>query len=175
MLNGLKWASPLITGLSLILAGSFVFFIHSTLSPPKSLFEIMGNFSFFFFFLILAFFLYWQRQSILSPPFRAVVSSHIAARDLESAQRWIQTAQRLMPNNPEFALLEANVARREGDMQTVSAALRKASKLGAARSDLNREQWLALAQCGQMKQAEPEIAHPAPPADQPDCDQYQAD
>ena len=108
--------------------------------------------------LLLAFFLYWQRKPVLGPPLRAVVNSYIADRDLVSARQWIQTAQGLLPNDPAFALLEAKVARRAGDMQTVTEALKKASKLGAARSDLNREQWLALAQSGQMIQAEPHLA-----------------
>ncbi len=108
--------------------------------------------------LLLAFFLYWQRKPVLGPPLSAVVNSYIADRDLVSARQWVQTAQRLLPNDPAFALLEAKVARRAGDMQTVTEALKKASKLGAARSDLNREQWLALAQSGQMIQAEPHLA-----------------
>ncbi|MCP4174432.1 MAG: tetratricopeptide repeat protein [Fuerstiella sp.] len=107
---------------------------------------------------LLATCLYWQRNVLLGRPLRAVVDHQIAARDLESAEQWVQTAQRLLPKNPEFAMLRASVARRSGDMQTVSDALKRAAQLGAPKSDLNREQWLALAQSGQMKQAEPHLA-----------------
>ncbi len=107
---------------------------------------------------LLAALLYWQRHVVLGMPLRAVVDYQIAARDLESAEWWVQTAQGLMPENPEFAMLRASVARRSGDMQTVSDALMRAAELGAAKSELNREQWLALAQSGQMKQAEPHLA-----------------
>ncbi|MEQ9406959.1 MAG: tetratricopeptide repeat protein [Fuerstiella sp.] len=101
--------------------------------------------------------LYWQREKVVGIPVQAAVSRQIANRELDDALWWVRLGQTLQPQDPRFLLLRAKIARHQGQMQAVAEALKQAAELGASRSELNRAQWLALAQSGQMRQAEPHL------------------
>lgn len=101
---------------------------------------------------------YWQRQQIVSPVFERIIDSHLKNRDQDRAEWWLGIAHTIVPADPAMAILKAKIARQRGDMAGVSAALKTASGLGASRKELERQQWLAMAQSGQMRDAEPHLA-----------------
>lgn len=75
-----------------------------------------------------------------------------------AAEAWLQTSLRLSPRNAETQWLLARVARRQGRMSAVKEHLTLAQEYGLARERIEREQWLALAQDGQMRAAEPHLS-----------------
>ena len=82
----------------------------------------------------------------------------LKSRHAEEALRYLQTAQRLDPDRAETQFLLARAFRRLGRMDDVRTHLAQAAVYGAAQDLLDREQWLALAQSGQLTQAEPHLA-----------------
>lgn len=81
----------------------------------------------------------------------------LARYDAERAQVWLDWAERLGGENAEIALWRARTFRRLGRLDATRAALEKALQLGAPRDRLERENWLALAQAGQLREAEPQL------------------
>jgi tetratricopeptide (TPR) repeat protein len=66
-------------------------------------------------------------------------------------------ASRLDPANGEVHLLRARAFRRKGELQNVRQALETAARNGIALHRIRREEWLAMAQSGQMREAAPHL------------------
>lgn len=99
--------------------------------------------------------IWWQRHTVIGRPLQWLVRSSLQEHDLAAAMTWANRARQGLPDDPDLALLRAGVARRMGRMKLVQQDLESAKSLGADPEDLQREQWLALAQTGQMQKAEP--------------------
>ena len=99
--------------------------------------------------------LLWQLWPAI-PNWRAIAALH--NRDTATARFWLDAAEVGVRNHPETAFLRARWKRRLGDLAGVRFYLEKAFKCGAAPARLEREQWMTLAQSGQMREAEPHLA-----------------
>lgn len=60
--------------------------------------------------------------------------------------------------DPEYQFLLGRVYRRRGEMTKAGEHLKRALDLGLPADRIRREQWLAYAQAGQMREAEPHLA-----------------
>ncbi|MBX3442309.1 MAG: tetratricopeptide repeat protein [Planctomyces sp.] len=78
--------------------------------------------------------------------------------DEAAALDWIDRSTWLSGADAESDLLRARVYRRQGRMNDVADALRVAERHGARRTRIRDEQILAMAQSGQMRDAEPHLA-----------------
>jgi lipopolysaccharide biosynthesis regulator YciM len=78
----------------------------------------------------------------------------LARRELDAAARWLAWAHRIAPADARAELLRARLARRRQDYQGVRDHLLRAAQLGSPRDLLEREQSLASAQAGQLRDAE---------------------
>lgn len=99
--------------------------------------------------------LMWQLWPAI-PNWRASAALH--NRDTATAQFWLDAAEVGVRNHPETAFLRARWKRRLGDLAGVRFYLEKAFQCGVAPARLEREQWMTLAQSGQMREAEPHFA-----------------
>lgn len=101
--------------------------------------------------------LVWQWKHVwpLFPNWRASVA--LQNRDTEAATFWLQLAELGVSDHPETAFLRARCQRRLSDFAGVRRYLEKALRCGAPRKRLEREQWLTLAQSGQMTESEPHL------------------
>jgi tetratricopeptide (TPR) repeat protein len=102
--------------------------------------------------------LFWQRDGWWPPLCRTFAHRAVQARDFEKASYWLDAVNWLASEDAETALLRARVLRKLGRMDEVGQALRVAQALKAPVERLEHEQWLALAQSGQMKQAGPQLS-----------------
>ena len=101
--------------------------------------------------------LVWARTLWWSPPFQALARRSLNHRDSMAALRWLDLATAFAPEDAETAFLRARAHRKRGDMVQAAAALERAHSLGVTLARLEREQWLAQAQSGQMHEAEPHL------------------
>jgi tetratricopeptide (TPR) repeat protein len=76
----------------------------------------------------------------------------------EVALDWLTCADILSARDAEVAFLKARGYRKLGRFDETRAALIRSGKLGYPVERLEREQWLALAQAGQLREAEPHLA-----------------
>lgn len=81
----------------------------------------------------------------------------LRVRKAESAEAWLAAAVRAEPESGEVHFLLARLARRRGQLDVVHEELRRAYEFGIPQDRILREQWLALAQAGQMREAEPHL------------------
>lgn len=79
-------------------------------------------------------------------------------RDLTAAMSWLDSVTWMARDNSETALLRARILRKTGRLNELNPALELARDLKAAPDRILLEQWLALAQSGQMSEAEPHLA-----------------
>lgn len=79
----------------------------------------------------------------------------VSERNYDDALLWVSAVSRLTQPDPETLLLKARIIRKQGRMNELSDVLQSALDAGASAVRVNREQWLAMAQSGQMTQAEP--------------------
>src|SRR5262249_35322564 len=100
----------------------------------------------------------WGAYHGLPIAFRALAARALASRDADAAARWVGLWQRVDRSNPQTELFWARIARRRQDYEAVRAHLQRALDLGAARDLVEREEWLTLAQLGQMRDADPHLA-----------------
>lgn len=70
-------------------------------------------------------------------------------REHDEAGRWLAVAATISPRTAEAAFLAARLARRQGDFDAARSHLLNAADAGWPVADLEREQWIALAQTGQ--------------------------
>jgi tetratricopeptide (TPR) repeat protein len=101
--------------------------------------------------------LVWQRQLWWPLPFEALARRELAQRRPEAALKWLTYVDAVVRRDPECELLRARAYRRLGEMQHVEQALRAAKQAGAADVQIEREQILAMAQSGQLRQSEPRL------------------
>ena len=88
---------------------------------------------------------------------RMLAGKSLARRDFDAAWRWLGIAQQLSHNDPATSLLAARIAREDGDAQRMAQEIATARRNGADPAAIRREQLLALAQAGQLEDAEPEL------------------
>jgi len=69
----------------------------------------------------------------------------------------LRTALRLAPDGAEIHFLLARTHRRLGNLGVVQPLLRRAVKLGGDGQRAERETWMALAQSGRLREAEPHL------------------
>ena len=75
-------------------------------------------------------------------------------RDTATALEWLTTNVRLAPDNAETRFWLARTYRRMGRLNDTREQIERAWKLGYPVESLEREQWLTLAQSGQLQEAE---------------------
>jgi tetratricopeptide (TPR) repeat protein len=83
--------------------------------------------------------------------------SALGGRDLDASLEWIEIVDWLDARNAEAALLKARISRRKGELGQAREWLQKALDRGCPQKDVRREQTLAFAQAGQMREAEPQL------------------
>jgi tetratricopeptide (TPR) repeat protein len=71
---------------------------------------------------------------------------------------WLDKVKLITTDDSATVLMRAQIFRKQGRMKELESALKEAHGLGVAAELLNREQWLALAQSGQMSQAEKHLS-----------------
>lgn len=96
---------------------------------------------------------WWWRRPCL-----AVSRMKMESRDFASALSWLETSLWIAPEDGVSLFLRARICRKLGRLSETSAALQKARGLGFPEQSLQREQWLALAQSGQLRDAEPHLS-----------------
>jgi tetratricopeptide (TPR) repeat protein len=99
----------------------------------------------------------------------------LQSRDYAHAQTQLQEAVRIDPTNGETHLLIARVNRHLGKLDEARTSLQMALQYGAEEARVRREEWLTLAQGGQMLEAMPHLAEllVAPGEDGPEiCEAY---
>ena len=88
----------------------------------------------------------------------AIARRALRDRDADMALNAVREAARLTPNYGEVHFTMARVFRRQGHLDKVHESLEQAAKLGVTRNRIRREEWLAMAQAGQMKEARPHLS-----------------
>lgn len=78
-------------------------------------------------------------------------------RDADKAMNAAREAARLDPHNGEAYFTMARVFRRQAKWGKLRASLEQAAKLGVPSVRIRREEWLVLAQTGQLKEAVPHL------------------
>jgi tetratricopeptide (TPR) repeat protein len=89
---------------------------------------------------------------------RSQAEAALLDRDGERALSVLTPALSIAPRNAEFHFLAARAQRRRGDLQQAREHLQRAWELGHPVDQLQREQWLAMAQAGQLREAAPHLA-----------------
>ena len=87
----------------------------------------------------------------------AIARSALQSRDPNLALSALLKAVRLKPSHGEVHLLMARAFRRQGELQKVRQALENAARCGITHKRIRREEWLAMAQVGQMREATPHL------------------
>jgi Flp pilus assembly protein TadD len=82
----------------------------------------------------------------------------LAGRDAAQALRWLERAEHLRPGDGEIEFLRARAYRKQGDLDKDRRHIEKAWELGYSVERLQREQILAQAQAGQLREAEPHLS-----------------
>jgi tetratricopeptide (TPR) repeat protein len=82
----------------------------------------------------------------------------LVQRRLDDAHSWLDVAVRVAPSDPEIEFLRARVFRKQGEFSKVREHLQRAYDLGIPKDRVEREQWLALAQSGQLSKAAPHFS-----------------
>jgi tetratricopeptide (TPR) repeat protein len=100
----------------------------------------------------------WQGPAWLAAFPKWKARQAIAAGKLEAAKEWLAMARRVKADDAETAFLESRILRKQGDLTRFREHLRRAHELGLSLDRVKREQWLAWAQSGQMRQAEPHLS-----------------
>jgi tetratricopeptide (TPR) repeat protein len=102
--------------------------------------------------------LIWQRQLWLGGLLDSRVRTALQQQEPERALWWLDWMERFLGRAAETELLRARAYRHLGRWPDVEAALKRADEQQAPRRLLEREQTLALAQSGQLRRAEPQLA-----------------
>ena len=82
----------------------------------------------------------------------------LRVRDAEAAIEWLRQAEGIDPRRAETHFRLARAHRRLGQYEAVREHLARAGRLGHPIDELRREQWLTLAQAGQIAEAEPHLS-----------------
>ena len=81
----------------------------------------------------------------------------LKSRDPDRAFQALQSAELIAPESGEVQFWMARAYRRQGRLSDVHDCLDRARKRGIAKSRILREEWLAMAQAGQMAEVEPHL------------------
>ena len=84
--------------------------------------------------------------------------SALKARDPVQALTALEAASRIDPGRGEVYFWMARAFRRQGRLNEVRECLQGARKRGIAKSRIQREEWLAMAQAGQMSEVESHLS-----------------
>jgi tetratricopeptide (TPR) repeat protein len=87
------------------------------------------------------------------PAFRGLAVEELRQGHVEDGLAWLEYVDWLVPEDVTTTLLRARAYRKLGHMPMVSKLLAEAREEGATTDQIRREQILALAQSGQMRQA----------------------
>lgn len=87
-----------------------------------------------------------------------IARSALKSRDPDRALAALEAATQVSPNHGEVYLLMARAYRRQGRLSEVRRSLQTAQQLGITKGRIQREEWLAMAQTGQMTSAGPHLA-----------------
>ncbi len=80
-----------------------------------------------------------------------VADANLARRNHAVAAVWVERSQWFHPSpDAKTCLIQVRIARRCGDFAEVETKLQQAIKLGAPRSEVQRENWIAMAQSQQF-------------------------
>lgn len=88
------------------------------------------------------------------PAFRSLAGKELHLGHVENALAWLEYVDWLVPNDAGTTLLRARAYRKLGEMLRVEKLLNLARKQGASEEQIRRERILALAQSGQLRDAE---------------------
>ena len=78
--------------------------------------------------------------------------ANLVGRNHVAAAAWVERSQWLRRNpDAQTCLIQVRIARRRGDFAEVENKLQQAIKLGAPRSQVQRENWIAMAQSQQFE------------------------
>ncbi len=102
-------------------------------------------------------FIVWQKGNWWPPPFHQQARTSLRSHDPVAAHEWLDIAEWAADDHPETAFLRARSYRKQGDLERVRDWLGKAYERGIPRERVQREQWLALAQSGQLARAEAQL------------------
>ena len=75
----------------------------------------------------------------------------------DSALQWLLAAERSDPESAEIQFLLARTQRKLGNLATAREHLQRAWSLGYSEASVQREEWMALAQTGQLRESEPKL------------------
>ncbi|MCX7421176.1 MAG: tetratricopeptide repeat protein [Planctomycetia bacterium] len=81
----------------------------------------------------------------------------LEARDPDIALALLNEASAAEPSRSDLYFWMARAYRRQGHLDDVRRCLNKASRFGFSTDRVEREEWLAMAQVGQLKEAEPHL------------------
>jgi tetratricopeptide (TPR) repeat protein len=81
----------------------------------------------------------------------------LESRDARLALQYFHAARQLAPEHAETHFQIARAHRQLGQLDRVHESLKTAWRLGYDIASLEREQWLVLAQAGELKDAEPQL------------------
>lgn len=84
----------------------------------------------------------------------AIARHRIEQQEFEHGLWWLDWANWISPENARVEFLYARICRKKGEMREVGIHLQRAVDFGFPLELADREQWLALAQSGQMREAE---------------------
>jgi tetratricopeptide (TPR) repeat protein len=101
--------------------------------------------------------LLWQRQAWWSPLMQIQARRALERRDPDRAHRWLNAADWLVPEDGQTAFWRARAFRKQGHMEEVRRWLTRAHARGVSPERIQREEWLAQAQSGQLRQAGPHL------------------
>ncbi len=105
--------------------------------------------------LVVCFFTAWAQRRWLARIPNGRAEACLAAHDDIRAMTWLGWSQWLSDRNGETEFLLARSYRHQGRLVDARNHLQRAWALGWPTDILQREQWLGLAQAGQMREAEP--------------------
>ena len=86
------------------------------------------------------------------------VRGALAAHDPDRALDWLDRNDRWFGADGDTCFLRARANRKKGDWSALVANLKRARELGCPRARIEREQWLGMAQSGQLRDAEPQLS-----------------
>jgi tetratricopeptide (TPR) repeat protein len=92
-----------------------------------------------------------------APLAKFAAQRELAARRPQAALGWLDLGSRFRPHDPEIEFLRARAARKLGHWDLVQQHLKRAYDLGFDRSRLDREQWFAAAQSGNLRTSLPHL------------------
>ncbi|HVW01997.1 MAG TPA: tetratricopeptide repeat protein [Planctomycetaceae bacterium] len=93
----------------------------------------------------------------VGPLAKLLARRELAIRRPQAALWWLELGSRFRSNDPEIEFLQARAARKEARWDLVQQHLRRAYDLGYDRGKIEREQWFASAQSGNLRTSLPHL------------------